>query len=481
VQNCENGLSGRYLNPEMPASTQSRGTFSHNTRLLLLAGFGGLLLLMAFAGLDAMRVLRAIQNRNDAIRGNFLARNRFLNQIRSDLYLSGTYVRDCLLEPEPEKAESYRGSLENTRRDMEFAVQSYARLSNSSERKPFAILQNELAQYWHLLEPVMLWNEVERKERGYAFLRDEVYPRRTAMLHLADEIGQVNERQLNAGNTQVADLFSGFRIRLSLTLLVTLGLGAILASFSMARILNLERESAAHFEETARARSELKALSARLVDAQESERRAISRELHDEVGQSLSALLVGLSNLAAAVPAAQAPELVRQVAALRTLTESSVGVVRNMTLLLRPSMLDDLGLVPALQWQAREISKRSGIIVNFAAEGVADELPDEYKTPIYRVMQEALHNCEKHSGAKVVRVTVRQQHDLLLMSIQDDGCGFSPQIEKGLGLRGMQERVENVGGSFNVESDLGRGTLIVVRLRIDSDGRQHGETGDERH
>lgn len=465
----------------MPESTQSRGAFSHSTRLLLLAGFGGLLLLMAFAGLGAMRVLREIQTRNDAIRGDFLARNRFLNQIRSDLYLSGTYVRDCLLELEPEKAESYRGSLENTRRDMELAVQSYAKLSNSSEKKPFAILQEELTQYWHLLEPVMLWNALERKARGYAFLRDEVYPRRTAMLHLADEIGQVNERQLDAGNRQVAELFSGFRIRLSLTLLVTLGIGAILASFSMGRILNLERESAAHFAETAQARSELKALSARLVDAQESERRAISRELHDEVGQSLSALLVGLSNLAAAVPAAQAPELGRQVAALRELTEASVGVVRNMTLLLRPSMLDDLGLVPALQWQAREISKRSGIIVNFAAEGVADELPDEYKTSIYRVMQEALHNCEKHARAKVVRVTVRQQNNLLVMSIQDDGCGFGPQIEKGLGLRGMQERVENLGGTFTVETDVGRGTLIIVQLLVGSNKPQQMEIVGERH
>lgn len=463
----------------MPESNPSRGAFSHNTRLLLLAGFGGLLLLMTFAGLDAMRVLRVIQNRNDAIRGNFLARNRFLNQIRSDLYLSGTYVRDCLLEPEPEKAESYRGSLENTRRDMEFALQSYARLSNSSEKKPFAILQDELAEYWHLLEPVMLWNALQRKERGYAFLRDEVYPRRTAMLHLADQIGQVNERQLDAGNAQVAELFSGFRIRLSVTLLVTLGLGTILASYSMGRILNLERESAAHLEEMAQARSELKALSARLVDAQESERRAISRELHDEVGQSLSALLVGLSNLAAAVPAAQAPELVREVANLRKLTESSVGVVRNMTLLLRPSMLDDLGLVPALQWQAREISKRSGMMVNFASEGVADELPDEYKTAIYRVMQEALHNCEKHSRARVARVTVRQHNGLLSMSIQDDGCGFDLQIGKGLGLRGMQERVENLGGNFNVESEVGRGTLIVVRLPIDHNEVQRTENGNE--
>ncbi|MGI8743993.1 MAG: histidine kinase [Bryobacteraceae bacterium] len=457
-----------------------RRPLSHNTRLLLLAGFGGLLLLMAFAGLDAMRVLRTIQNRNDAIRREFLARNRFLNQIRSDLYLSGTYVRDYLLEPEMEKAESHRTSLENARRDMESALQSYATLKNINQRKPFGTLEEELTQYWRVLQPVMLWDARERQARGYAFLRDEVYPRRTAMLNLADEIGEVNEHQLNAGDIQVADLFSGFRIRLSLTLLVTLGLGAILAGFSMVRVLHLEQESAARFEETAQARHELKALSARLVETQESERRAVSRELHDEVGQSLSALLVGLSNLAAAIPAAHVSELEGQVANLRKLAESSVGVVRNMTLLLRPSMLDDLGLVPALQWQAREISKRSGMIVNFAAEGVADELPDEYKTAIYRVMQEALHNCEKHSNAKVARVTVRQQRYALSMSIQDDGCGFGPLIEKGLGLRGMQERIENLGGNFSVDSEAGRGTLIMVMLPFDGGTHRQAENGYER-
>src|SRR5690242_8109606 len=154
---------------------------------------------MAFAGIDTMRVLRTVQDRNDAIRRDFLARNRLLNQIRSDLYLSGTYVRDYLLEPDPQNAETHRKSLDTTRKDMEAALLSYSRLSNSSETKPFESLQQELSQYWRLLQPAMPWDAKERQAHGYAFLRDEVFPRRMAMLSIADQIGAVNEQQLNLG------------------------------------------------------------------------------------------------------------------------------------------------------------------------------------------------------------------------------------------------------------------------------------------
>ena len=131
-------------------------------------------------------------------------------------------------------------------------------------------------------------------------------------------------------------------------------------------------------------------------------------------------------------------------------------------------MLDDLGLVPALQWQAREVSKRSGLVIHFESDEAADELADDHKTAVYRVVQEALHNCEKHSRAKQVRLTLRLQQDALLLSIQDDGCGFNPQTHKGVGIRGMQERIENLGGIFNVESAVSRGSLLTVRLPLRS-------------
>ena len=430
-----------------------------NSRFILIAGFGGLLMLMAFAGIDAMQLLREIQRRNDAIRRDFLNRNRLLNQIRSDVYLSGTYVRDYILEPEPQNAAMHRRSLQKTRLDMDSALQSYAKMLSADEALPYGTLQRELGDYWRVLEPALQWNVEQRRADGYEFLHDEVLPRRMAMLSIADQIGGVNERQLNGGSSQVASLFTQFQVRLASTVFVTLGLGLLLAGFSIRKILGLEGESV-------RARGELKELSARLVEAQETERRSISRELHDEVGQSLSAVLVGLSNLSAAIPASAGAALKPHVEGIRKLAESSVGVVRNITLLLRPSMLDDLGLVPALQWQAREVSKRTGMHVDVAVEGVSDDLPEQYKTCVYRVVQEALNNCARHAGANTVRIIVRQGQKHLMLSIQDDGSGFQPDLHRGIGLLGMEERVTHLNGSFELDSEPGRGTLIAILLPL---------------
>jgi signal transduction histidine kinase len=202
------------------------------------------------------------------------------------------------------------------------------------------------------------------------------------------------------------------------------------------------------------------------VQAQENERRAISRELHDEVGQSLSALLVGLSNLSAAIPASAAGELASHVTGIRDLAQNCVQVVRNMALLLRPSMLDDLGLTPALEWQAREVSRNHGIRVNVVAEGVSDDLPEDRKTCIYRVVQEALHNCVRHSGASTVRITVTQGLDEVQVLVQDDGRGFRPERERGLGLVGIEERVTHLGGTLRIDSHAGRGTLLAITLPL---------------
>src|SRR6185436_17749372 len=105
-------------------------------------------------------------------------------------------------------------------------------------------------------------------------------------------------------------------------------------------------------------------------------------------------------------------------------SEASVGMVRNMALLLRPSMLDDLGLIPALKWQAREVTRRTGLKVKMIADEIADDLLDSHRTCIYRVVQEALNNCAKHSRANLVRVVVRQDGEGLFASVEDDGVGF---------------------------------------------------------
>lgn len=439
------------------------------SRLALAVGFGGLLSIMALAGIDALHVLQQFRGSDDQIRRRYLAENHVLNDIRSDVYVSGTYVRDYLLEPETQRADAYRTSLEEVRKHMQASLDSYGSQVASAEVQHYTTLRAELMDYWSTLAPIFRWDAGERRRSGYSFLRDEVFPRRQNMLALAGRIADLNDQQLDAANQQVVSLLVGFQTRLLLTLMAALALGLGLALFTMRKILKLEDQARMQYLEAAEARGQLTELSARLVQAQETERRALSRELHDEVGQSLSAVLVELRNLSAALPVRPEEQSRRHVETIKGLVESTVRVVRNMALLLRPSMLDDLGLIPALKWQARECSKSTSMDVNIAAELDSDELPDDYKTCIYRVVQEALHNCGRHSHATTVRIRVGQEVDRLLLTIQDDGRGFDVRETKGLGLLGIQERVTRLGGTCKVHSQPGHGTILTVELPFTKD------------
>jgi signal transduction histidine kinase len=412
---------------------------------------------MAFAEFEGIRTLRQVQTTNDEMREDFLRRTRLLDKIRADLYVSGTYLRDYLLEPEPGKAEDHRNKLIQTRREMDAALAQYRNVLSAEDAAPFNTLSREIGEYWKLLDPVLEWTAPQRREAGYFFLRDQVFPRRTAMLSIADQIGAIAESQLKSAKARVDATYAEFRRLLAITIALTIGLGIALAAFSVREILKLERETAAR-------RGELQQLSARLVEAQEEERRSIARELHDEVGQSLTGVLVEMANLSTLIRNQDTSALAPKADEIKRLVESSIGVVRNMALLLRPPMLDDLGLVPALQWQAREVSKRTGVRVKVAAEDVSEGLSEELKTCVYRTVQEALHNCVQHAGAHNVRVSIKQSDGRIVLSIQDDGKGFHAQQERGMGLLGIEERVAHLGGSFAVDSEPGHGALLRIVL-----------------
>ena len=277
---------------------------------------------MALAGIDALRVLQEFRHSDDQIRRRFLAQDHVLNDIHSDVYVSGTYVRDYLLDPDPQRAETYRASLENVHRHMESALASYGSQVAAPEIQHYAALRTELTGYWKILAPISHWDQAERRRSGYAFLRDEVFPRRQNMLAVADRIANINEQQLNAGNEQVVSLLLRFQDRLILTLVAALIVGLGMALFTMRKILKLEHQERLRYEEVADARSQLKDLSARLVQAQETERRALSRELHDEVGQSLSAVLIELRNLSAGLRVRSEEQTRGHVETVKGLVES---------------------------------------------------------------------------------------------------------------------------------------------------------------
>jgi signal transduction histidine kinase len=419
---------------------------------------------MGLAGAYGIRVLQQIRRNENQIRQAFLLQNHALNEIRSQLYLSGAFVRDYLTEPEARRADAYRQSLAEERTAMESALALFGSQLEPDQTKYYAELSGELSNYWKILDPIFKWDADQRRRKEDAFLRDEFLPRRAAFLAIAGRIANIDEQQLNAGNHRVDILLSEFQDRMTMILTAALLLGVGMAAFSTWKILGLERRAHSQYREVVEARQQLEQLSARLVQAQEDERRALSRELHDEVGQALSAVLVELRNLSVSSAIRSDEQSFGHVETVKSLVENSVREVRNMALLLRPSMLDDLGLIPALRWQAREVSKRTSMEVSVAAELASDDLPDEFKTCIYRVVQEALHNCSGHADATRVQIRVQQQPGRLALSIQDDGQGFDVRQTKGLGLLGIEERVARLGGKCEIHSEPGSGTIVAIEL-----------------
>jgi signal transduction histidine kinase len=438
--------------------------------LVLVGGFGGLLLLMAAAETGALLFLNSWRHNGTELQGHFLARNRTLEKIRANIYLSGTFARDSLLAPEVSGAKAQIATLLNLRHDTDGLLDSYAQSLELEENVPFRTLRNEIDAYWKVLDRTFAWTADERNKYRFAFFYEEMVPRRTSMLQIADRIATLNEDALKRGDAQLGALFGRLQFGLVAMIVVTLLGGASLAALTIFHILRLESQVQERLKESVQARAGLQELSAKLVRAQEDERRALSRELHDEVGQSFSAVLMEAENLLDMEPTA---EVRPHLESLRSLAENGMNEIRNMALLLRPSMLDDFGLVPALNWQARETAKRTGMRVQIDSE-VEDELPDDHKTTIYRIVQEALNNCARHAQATTVQVSVRGENGQILLNVQDDGSGFDPQRVRGLGLLGMEERVRHLGGEFVIDSRPGRGTLLHIALPLASlngDGR----------
>lgn len=207
----------------------------------------------------------------------------------------------------------------------------------------------------------------------------------------------------------------------------------------------------------------------KVVSAQEEERRRISRELHDETSQALTSLLVQLKILERAESEA---EIKSQVEEMRLLAVRTLQEVRRLAADLRPAALDDLGLIAALEGYIYDFARKTGVEADFQADDMAPiRLPRDVETVLYRVVQESLTNIARHAQARHVTIGIHQEDATLYVEIVDDGHGFDvadilSAEQRGLGLLGMQERIELLGGQFNLESTPGRGTRIEIQLTV---------------
>lgn len=203
----------------------------------------------------------------------------------------------------------------------------------------------------------------------------------------------------------------------------------------------------------------------RVVEAQELERRRLARELHDETGQALTSILLGLKSLEDAVSSDEARG---SVASLRELVVATLQDVRRLAVELRPKVLDDFGLVPALERLTESFGEQTEIDVRFETALGGERLPADVETALYRIVQEALTNVVKHAHARSVSIVLARKPDTVALVIEDDGRGFDPATtrEGGFGLEGMRERVGLLDGKLQVESGAAAGTTIVAEVRL---------------
>ncbi len=384
-------------------------------------------------GWSALATLGELHQQEQAARINFLSRTEPLIQVRSKLIVYGDLMQESPLQGEtsPEKA-----------------------------RQLFAQIESELGQY-----PQSRMPEEQALLNHLQGVLSEGLPSHLRAIAATEQITLWNTNRLRSSNAQLLASFTQMHNHLKRLLLILLGSALAITMGSVFVISAQEKEIRKRYVELQQNHDAQEQLSKQLLNAQEQERLAISRELHDEVGQSLEALLVDMGRMSAILPSenSSVQDAIRQI---RNSAERSVSAVRNIALLLRPSMLDDLGLVAAIEWQAREISRRSDVEVEVEAGEISAHLKEEAKICLYRLTQEALNNVARHSGARHAWVSLKSNEQQIHLKIRDDGKGFDPERTRGLGLLGMKERLRLLHGFLEVRSAPGTGTEITAELPI---------------
>jgi signal transduction histidine kinase len=430
-------------------------------------GLGSLLLLIVVSMLAASRKAQAIYSQLDQLNTYHHDVDSKLRRLRSDVHLSGIFVRDYLLDIERERAPEYRQRLTEFR-DTNIATLTELRALVPGHEDQIDSLRTKLDDYWETFDPLFDWTPTEKILRSASFLRQEVVPRREAVLAIAQQIEELNNTNLTEQRAEVTRRHAAFRADLDRLLRRSVMLGIAVALVFVFRLRLLERRSVEQRVVAETAEQQMRELSQRLVAAQEEERKHLSRELHDHVGQVLTALRMELGRMERSAPGSDR-RVTSAIAECRRLVDSVVRSVRDLALGLRPSMLDDFGLQPALEWLVRDVGRRSGTHVELSLQGDVDALPDVYRTCVYRVVQEALTNCIRHAHAHTIEVAVVGQRDAIRVSITDDGVGLDVDRRRGgFGLRGIEERAKELHGVLTIASRPGLGTTIAVRLPLTS-------------
>lgn len=452
-------------------STSARHAHPTSTiRGALVAGFAVVFGLWVLSGYELVRRLNDVETRTAAEQQAALRGERVLSLVRTNVLLGSIYLRDALIDNRMTTREAYERELNELRGEIDAALPVYlVEVASEDERAQWSQLRTELDAYWQSRELAFTANAPLNTAAAAAVLRQRVVPTRETILQIIDRLSELQLLSQRRHDAEISLLYAGLRNRLLLigALAIIIGVGVAFVATRHVSVLEHEIEHQRLGER--HTREELERLSARLVTVQEQERRSLARELHDEVGQALTAIKMDVAVALRGMPAGA-----REISSLedaRSLAENTLQGVRDLSQLLHPSMLDDFGLPEAVGAYLRSFSKRTGIRTELVQYGMEQRLSPEAEVCVYRIVQEALTNVARHSGARSATVTLARSSDHLQMTVEDDGRGVvmrGPRgpASRGLGIIGMRERAQALGGAFTIEPRPGGGTRVSARIPV---------------
>ena len=407
-----------------PSETADTGAWREPTppssrlRWLFLSVSALLLALLLVSRVLAVRFLSEMRTQELAATRALAERTHALSALWLSVQSYDQAVQQFVAQTAADRDSEARRRLDRLTLEIDAGFDRYPSVRDSEEEALLNGMRGVFSQQRTLYITILAARPAERRRQAESMLAEHLVPVQKQILDWSGKLQAWNGERLQHADRALVTRFANLQGDLARVLAIGFGSGLLLVLGSMAYIVRLDRQTRARYLELARSQHALEQLSARLVDAQETERRAISRELHDEVGQALGALLVDIGRLSTTL-SGDHPEVIE------VLVES---------------------------------------------ESVPEDLPDEYKIYIYRLVQEALNNAVRHSGARNAKVVVERLAESIVVRITDDGRGFDPVRSRGMGILGMEERVKRLGGTLRVESQPGKGATVIAELPIPAGG-----------
>jgi signal transduction histidine kinase len=424
-------------------------------------GLGFMLIIMGLSGVASIQETRRIHEQILSVEDSYRHIENLVEGIRADTSGADILRRDRLLDSSG-AGDNYARQLKGLRSKTRADLERLRGLRPQQESRVFERLETALRDYWDTATAEFQESPLKKKT---ASVRDQFASQSKKIFAVTEELGELNEENFEARRRELSRAVENLQNDIWETMLTALCLGAIIAGASVFRISGLEKESAEYQKATKQAEQRLRQLSQQLVSSQEQERKSLSRELHDEIGQLLTALRMELGNVERS-HAASGGEADAHLDQAKKLAETTLKTTRDIAMGLRPAMLDLLGLGPALEWQTREYSRRYKTPIQLDVAGDLRDLPDPHRTYLYRIVQEGLTNCARHAQAKNIRVSLKDANGQLAVTVEDDGVGFDQHggVSYGLGLLGITERVRELCGKIAIKSEPGKGTKLEVML-----------------